>query len=355
VTTPAGVLRAAVLGGALAGALALWPVAGMTAGTRFVTPQEWHAYAEAFVAPSGRIVDTGNGGISHSEGQGYGLLLAYLAGMREDFDRIWRFTLTEMMIRDDGLVAWKWDPGASPNLTDLNNASDGDILIAYALELAGEAWGVPAYSQAATDLTRALGEAVLLEEDGALLLLPGVTGFGVADRPDGPVVNASYWVFEAFPVLGLIDPDHDWSVVARSGEDLVREVRLGARQLPPDWLSLATLPRPADGFAPEFGYNSLRIPLYLIRAGADDPALLARFKEGMSSDGGVGVIDLMTGRVVRRLDEPGYRAIPALIGCVLGDGPLPAALSTFEPTHYYPSTLHLLVLSHARKELPQCL
>jgi endoglucanase len=341
---------------ALVGAFSLASSPAAQAGQApLVSPWEWRAYAGSFLAASGRIVDTGNGGISHSEGQGYGLLLAYLAGMRSDFERIWRFTYTEMMIRDDGLVAWKWDPGANPHITDVNNASDGDILIAYALARAGADWNQPAYSEAAAALAAALGETVLKPGPGGHVLLPGARGFSAEERADGPVVNLSYWVFEAFPLLSQLDPAHDWQRVSRVGEMLVRDTRIGKRQLPPEWLSLAGIAEPAAGFPAEFGYNALRIPLYLIRAGMADPPMLARLLDGMSLDGNIALSDLEANRVTLVLEEPGYRAIPALVRCSLSGAALPPEVKSFSTTHYYPSTLHLLVLSHARKELPQCL
>ena len=40
-----------------------------------------------------------------------------------------------------------------------------------------------------------------------MVLMPGVGGFTPPDRPDGTVVvNPSYWVFEAFPVLKELRP-----------------------------------------------------------------------------------------------------------------------------------------------------
>lgn len=339
----------------LATALLAGPADAQAAAQPLVHADEWQAYAGAFVTPEGRIIDDANGGISHSEGQGYGLLLAYLAGAEADFDRIWRFTLTEMKIRDDGLVAWKWDPEATPHITDVNNASDGDILIAYALALAGKDWEKPDYTAAATDLTAAIGATDLIPDPHGLLLLPGATGFAEGERDDAPVVNPSYWIFEALPVLARLDPAHDWAAVAATGAALISEIRFGTRALPPDWLSLAGEPKPAAGFSPEFGYNALRIPLYLVRAGNVDPAMLARFREGMTAGDGIAIVNLATDEVTGVLDDPGYRAVPALLACLLGEGPLPEELSTFATSHYYPSTLHLLVLSHARKELPQCL
>jgi endo-1,4-beta-D-glucanase Y len=41
-----------------------------------IAPEDWAAYRDRFVMADGRVVDDANGGISHSESQGYGLLLA---------------------------------------------------------------------------------------------------------------------------------------------------------------------------------------------------------------------------------------------------------------------------------------
>ena len=88
---------------------------------------EWALYKSRFLDSSGRIVDNANGNISHSEGQGYGLLLSYLANSPADFEQIWYFTQTQLLLRNDGLAAWKWDPDEDPHVTDTNNATDGDI------------------------------------------------------------------------------------------------------------------------------------------------------------------------------------------------------------------------------------
>ena len=320
-----------------------WPA---TASEPLIRPAEWQAWREAFVAIDGRVVDTGNGGVSHSEGQGYGMLLAVLADQPGDFAAIWGFTRAELLIRDDGLAAWRWEPGATPPVTDLNAASDGDILIAYALDLAADAWGDPGHAEAAQDLATAIGNGLVADDGGRPILLPGPEGFSAADRPDGPVVNLSYWVFEAFPTLARLDPGADWPRIGAEGLRLVEETRLGARGLPPDWLSLPR-GRPAEGFPPEYGYNALRLPLYLVRAGLGSRALLDRLRAPP-------IVDLAGGEDTV-LEDAGYRAIPAIVACKLDGTPLPAELASFAPTDYYPSTLHLLVLAEARREMPQCL
>jgi endoglucanase len=252
-------------------------------------------------------------------------------------------------VRDDGLIAWRWDSKTDPHVTDINPASDGDILIAYALDLAARAWGGPEHADAAVDLAQAIGaHLVIADEAGRPILLPGVVGFTAAERSDGPVVNLSYWVFEAFPTLARLDPRTDWQALGAEGLRLVETARFGASDLPPDWLSLRSN-RPAEGFAAEYGYNALRLPLYLIRAGLGSRALLERL--GLDPPA---IVDLANGSTAT-LDDPGYRSIAALVACRLDGTPLPPTLTDFAPTDYYPSTLHLLVLAEARKAMPQCL
>lgn len=323
-------------------------------GAPTIRPDEWSAYRQNYVTDTGRVVDTANGNISHSESQGYGLLLAYLADDRPTFEAIWSFTRTELMVRPDGLAAWRWEEDKTPHVTDTNNASDGDILIAYALGLAGQAWNDPGKLDAARVIVSALGDDLLVQINGLRVTLPGVEGFAVGHRDDAPVVNPSYWIWETRPVFQQLDPDTDWQSV---GEDELKLLALSsdsAAGLPPDWVSLAEDdPRPADGFPPEFGYNNIRVPLYLMRAGA--PAEALEPFRAMADDDGLKRIDVTTGEVKEHLTEPGYQLIGAALACVLDGKPVPADASRFAPTSYYAATLQLLALDFLRRERAQCL
>jgi hypothetical protein len=115
--------------------------------------------------------------ISHSEGQGYGMLLAYLADNPADFEQIWYFTRTELLLRDDGLAVWKWDPAVTPHVTDTNNASDGDLLIAYALALAGRPGTTRILFGSRGEDRNALLAHAIVKTGGRTVLLPGVEGF----------------------------------------------------------------------------------------------------------------------------------------------------------------------------------
>ncbi|HEX8048743.1 glycosyl hydrolase family 8 [Rhizobium sp.] len=321
-----------------------------------IDPQAWEAYKAKFLDASGRIVDNGNGNISHSEGQGYGLLLAYLSNSPADFEQIWYFTRTELLLRDDGLAAWKWDPATTPHVADTNNASDGDILIAYALALAGSAWSKRDYLSEASHMAQALLSHVVVHVGGRTLLLPGAEGFGATDRDDGPVINPSYWVYEAFPVMAVLAPSDNWQKLKDDGLSLLHSMQFGPRKLPADWVSLHAKPSPAAGFDAEFGYNAVRIPLYLVRAGITDKALLTRLHAGMTTDGDIpATIDLTTGRSKQLLTEPGYRIVNDVMACVTSGTKLPASVRQFAPTLYYPSTLQLLGLAFIEEKHPECL
>lgn len=334
-------------------AIMLVPVHAMAAS---ITQADWGAYKNAFLDPAGRIIDTGNKNISHSEGQGYGMWLAVLADSPADFELIWSFTRTELLVRDDGLAAWKWDPAADPHISDINNATDGDILIAYALALAARQWNKPDYNQAARAIAEAVLAKTVVQRAGRTLLLPGAVGFAEGDRPDGPVVNPSYLIFEAFPVLNEVAPSPLWTALSKDGLADVNAYAFGPRKLPADWVSLKTRPRPADGFPQEFGYNAVRIPLYLVRAGLGDAALHERLIASTTVGGGnMATFDLRTGDPKDVLSDAGYRIIPALLACVGNRASIPEDLRQFKPTLYYPSTLHLLALSFATQTRQECL
>jgi endo-1,4-beta-D-glucanase Y len=322
-----------------------------------LSPQQWSPWRDRFLSSDGRIVDDANGNISHSEGQGYGLLLALLAQDRSTFNRIWSFTRRELLLRDDGLAVWRWDPNGAPHVADVNNASDGDILIAYSLALAGEQWNSPELTAAARDLATSIGRVLVKRASDRTLLMPAAKGFATGERSDGPVVNLSYWIFEALPVLGRLAPETDWGALADNGRDLIVAARFGPARLPSNWISLKTgAPAPAQGFDRLFGYDAIRIPLYLLRAGIVDRTLLEPFAK-LWGDPAIapGVVSLADGRVTEALADPGYQMIAAALACALDRKPVPAPLRTPAPTSYYPSTLHLLALSMVAQNYPECL
>lgn len=314
----------------------------------------WESWRRRFVTDAGRVVDTGNGSFSHSEGQGYGLLLATAAADRPTFDRIFSWTTLNLRIRKDNLTAWRWT-GASRDSQDRHNASDGDILIAWALAEAADFWNEPTYLAAARAMTKDItSKLVKPTQTFGAVLMPGAEGFGSKERPDGPVVNLSYWVFPAFYRLAQVEPDFDWYDLMQSGLDLVGRAQFGGSKLPSDWLSLAkSTVSPAQGFEDRFGYDALRIPLYLYWADAVTPERLRVFDAAWRKGPAILRDADADGEA---LTEPGYQAVAALLRCSCQGARYPESFYRFsENQHYYPATLHILSLVAATMRGGPCL
>ena len=261
-----------MLGAGIGGLAAMGSPAAALTGD--LDRQEWAAFQARFLAPEGRVVDSGNAGVSHSEGQGWGLLFAVRADDRPGFDRLLGWTRRVLRRPRDELHAWRFEPHATVPVADLNNATDGDLCIAWALLEAGERWGVADYTALGTAIARDILRLLVRRAGGYSVLLPGARGF---DRTEATILNPSYYVFPAFAALARAVPDPAWVRVAADGLVLLRAGRFGRWGLPPDWLALGK----ADGklslpgrWPPRFSYDAVRVPLYLAWAGlGSEPAL----------------------------------------------------------------------------------
>ena len=315
---------------------------------------QWALWRGAYVTSDGRVVDAANGNISHSEGQGYAMLLAVAYGDPQTFAKLWGWTHANLQVREDGLLAWRWDP-ARKSVTDRNNATDGDILVAWALLRAGKAWNEAAYTQAAAKLAGAAIEHGSVEIGGRTVLLPGVEGFSLPDG--GAVINLSYWIFPALQDFKASFDDDRWGKMVDSGQALIDQAESGG-QPPPDWVTLhpdgkLTPPAKQPYIA---GYNAYRIPLYLLWAGLADQSAIRRFSTLWTNraDGLPIVVDAASGRVLERSLDTGYLGLPDLVSCILGSTGFsdPPPLRVAEP--YYPSTLLMLTRVVQRERYPTC-
>lgn len=221
----------------------------------------WPAFRDRFITPAGRVIDNGNGNISHSEGQGYGMLLATLNNDRQTFDALARWTAETLARTDIALHAWKYDPREAVAVADRNNATDGDILIAWALARAARRWDVPAYAQRSTAIRNAIRSRLVMERAGHLVLLPGLEGFADARRT---VVNPSYYIWSALDAFAALDGESVWVPVIDDGVKLLTAARFGPLALPVDWFEIAPDGKfsPASDKPPHFGFDAIRVPLY---------------------------------------------------------------------------------------------
>lgn len=80
-------------------------------------------------------------------------------------------------------------------------------------------------------------------------------------------------------VIGFPDRRAKVALLQRSDPDAdgyIEHLAFGTYRLPPDWLSIGSqAPRIADGWPPYFGFDAVRIPLYI--AWRNEQARLGRF------------------------------------------------------------------------------
>ncbi|MDQ7990307.1 MAG: glycosyl hydrolase family 8 [Candidatus Dactylopiibacterium sp.] len=299
-------------------------------------------FAQRYVGADGAVRDSGNAGISHTEGQGVGLLFAAEAGDRAGFDRLWAFT--QKLRREDGLFSWKYEGG---RVADPNNASDGDIYIAWGLLHGAKRFGSPRHRDAARAILRAIRQKLLHQAPHGLVLLPGIQGFAEPGEP--VVVNPSYWVFPALSLFAQEDPAPEWDALLRSGREILGYARFGKYQLPPDWLALSDPVVPWEKRPPRFGYDAIRVPLYLAWPGQPAHPAVDRFVAYAKAfpAGLPGSYDFSREAAADYRGGSGHDAVAAI--ALARAGAPRAALETLPFKDYYADSLVLLAMLAQRQ------
>lgn len=227
----------------------------------------WEQYVRGYVQRDGRVIDQTMGAITTSEGQAYAMLRAVWmrdAGTFEDL-RVW--TRDNLQGGDaDALPAWKWgqQEGGAWGVLDANPATDADLLMAWALIGAGDAFREARYTSQGLAMARRVWDAETLELPGGRVLLPGPWA-AVGD----PVwINPSYFLPFVFRALAVADSDRAWLELVDSSYRVLSESQQ-AYGLPSDWCFLdrstgRLVPPPAgEEQRVDFGFEAMRIPWML--------------------------------------------------------------------------------------------
>lgn len=305
-------------------------------------------YKASFI-DGGRVFDPQNRGITHSEGQGYGMMLALMGNDRATFSAIWQFARTKMQ-RADGLFAWKYVPGRG--VADWNNATDGDLFIATALALGAYRWQVPEYLSEAVRIADAVGRKLIIEHGGYTLLLPGEWARPNGKRPSA-VVNLSYIVPMMFPVMDALAPQYAWNEVHA---DSVRILDSMA-QPPSDWTEIAAdgQTTPARGFPQMFSYDAVRIPLYFMQFGQELGKTADRLHALWGSpSSGMFSFDVMTIKPVAFFHGKSYELVHDMMECRRSGRQVSDDVLHMEMENYYDSSLHMMALGALYALYPQC-
>lgn len=318
----------------------------------------WPTYKARFLDRSGRIVDNANKNVSHSEGQGFSMLMAVAANDRKAFESIWSFTKKNLMVRPDNLAAWRWVPNRLFHVKDKNNATDGDIFIAWALLEAAEAGFGRHYRGQGMAILSDVRKLVKSDPFFGPWLLPAKYGFSASEQGGNHVINLSYWVFPALERLSVMTGDRLWKSLTSSGERLIAHASANAAGLPADWNSL----RPNKGkigLAPKlstsFSYNAVRVPLYLAWSGSDRRTSLKRFQTNwVYRAEKLKHVDVRINREGKTFRDKGYQAVAAVVNCSLSGTTFPNNLRSGLDQLYYPASLHLLSIIATKQRYPKC-
>lgn len=304
----------------------------------------WSHWSSEFLTPEGRIMDVQQGGISHSEGQAYGLLLAQASGDEASFRLIEEWTCKHLALRRDHLMGWKWDPtSTSGTLLDWRNATDGDLFRAWALLRATRDSQWNGYESRYHDIAQSLVDLCLAPDPrvpSEWLLTPGAEARRV---PGQVLVNPSYFMTRALRELGAATGQDALVRCADHAETVLSE--MAATGFLADWVDVTEA-----GFSPSqehdfrWGHDALRIPLYLVWSGRQShPAvrLGADLLHRATVPDHLAVEVGPDGKVRAISDLLGYQAIAALAECREPGVSTTSSINRTRPA-YYPATLALL-------------
>ncbi len=315
----------------------------------------WEQYKINLISEDGRITDYYQGLTSHSEGQGYGMRLSVLYDDHATFEKVWQWTKNNLKVRADNLFAWQW--GKRPNgdwtVIDYNNATDGDVLIAYALLEASEKWHVDKYRIEALKVIQDIRKNLCITWHGRIFLLPSYFGF---NKENGFVVNPSYLILAAFQSFAKADQKSFWENIYTDGLFLLDQSCFGKLCLPSDWEILTNDQVSIyKGNNPYFGSEAIRILLNL------STEKTVRFPKGIAKILDIykqigylpSWVDLEHDSFSSHPAPAGYYAIYALAARRLGDNGLSMKLSSEARKKldddrnkgYYSFSLYLLATS----------
>lgn len=333
-----------------AAALAVCPT-GPPAFAALAVPDdrhEWESFKRRFIDPSGRVIDTGNGGCSHTEGQGWGMLFAVAFDDPGTFDMLYTWTEHHLRRGYDALHSWRYQPDAPVPVADRNNATDGDLSIATALWRASRRWNRPDYAKVAAAMGRDMLILLVTTAGPRTLLLPGIEGFTTRESV---TINPSYYAFPMLAEMAEAAPSPIWAKLIEDGEAMIEEGRFGQWHLPADWLQVSRRDgalSPHPHWPARFSWDAIRVPLWLAWGRRSDAKALEAFVSYWHAGHAAppAWVDLKTNAAAPYPAPAGMQAI----GCLaLGSGksamgtPMPVGFPALQAaSDYYSSALILL-------------
>ena len=233
----------------------------VTYTTNTIQKGGWLDFKSQFIQHDGRVIDLRQNSISHSEGQAYGLLLAVNFDDKKSFDSIWKWSKDNLQTREDNLFSWSWGKNEQQvwQVLDKNNATDGDVLIAYALMLAAKKWQQTDYLVKAKQITQSILDTLTVKVGKRTFLLPAEYGFV---KKDNVRLNPSYQILAAYRLFAEQTNNKLWSTIEDDARWLIEQSFDEKSGLPADWLWFDQMTGHIVKKSNQFGYEAVRIYLY---------------------------------------------------------------------------------------------
>ena len=192
--------------------------------TMFYGPEEERIY-HPVGEDMGYIEDTGNHD-ARTEGMSYGMMACVQLDHKEEFDRIWKWTVTYMYMEEGenaGYFAWSCQPDGTKN--SMGPAPDGEEYFAMALFFASHRWGdgegVFAYSSWAEKILQACiyhgapaNKAMWNRDNHLILFVPGC-----------PFTDPSYHLPHFYELFALWDEENRefWQKAAEASREYLQK------------------------------------------------------------------------------------------------------------------------------------
>lgn len=186
------------------------------------------------------IVDTGNND-ARTEGMSYGMMLCVQLDMKEEFDRLWKWSKTYMWMdkgENEGYFAWSCATDGTKNA--YGPAPDGEEFFAMALFFASHRWGD--------------GEGIFEYSKEAKMILNACLHKGQSGRPGCPMWNHENHQILFVPGSDFTDPSyhlpHFYELFALWADEEDREFWKQAATASREYLAKAC--HPVTGFSAEY-------------------------------------------------------------------------------------------------------
>jgi len=262
----------------------------------------WSEYKSLYIAKDGRVIDRANSDITHSEGIGYAMYFAIKNSDFKSFSKIHNWYENNLKKNKFGLISWKWgkDDNGIWSILDSNDATDGDLWIAYDNLLMYEITKNVSYKSEALKLIQSIKKHLLVKQAGSLYLLPGSLGFRNKNSIE---INLSYYVFFIFDKFREYDKDEVWSNLKDDGINLLYKARFTSLKLNADWISVDKYTqRVSLSRNHSFGFDAIRIPFNILKSKIKNKnSLLEPYKNYLnamkSAKSVFGVCDLKSGNI----------------------------------------------------------